>query len=176
MEFDDTSVVIIADDGYQTLELWYPKLRLEEAGCTVEIAAPDGVTHESGHGYDVEPDLVTANLRADDYDAVVLPGGIHSAERLRNDADTTDFIAEMEEDGKIVAAVGHAGWILASADVLGGRTVAAMDAVADDMENAGAEPGSDTVVVDDGLVTASGPDELPAFLQQLLGLLEERSG
>lgn len=173
MELTEATVALIIDDGYETVELWYPRLRLEEAGCTVEVAAPDGVTHESAHGHDVEPDLVTKNLRADDYDAVVLPGGLHSANRLREDEPTTEFVAAMAEDGKPVAAVGKAGWILSSAKVLEGRTIADLGSLTDDLMNAGAEQGEDPVTADDGLITAGGVDDLPAFMKTVLAALED---
>lgn len=173
MEFTDTTVAIIIDDGHETLELWYPKLRLQETGCDVDVVAPDGVTHESAHGHDAAPDRVTENLRAEDYDAVVLPGGLHSANRLREDGAATEFVAAMADAGKPVAAVGQAGWILSSAGILEGRTVAATDPVRDDMDNAGAEIGEDRVIDDDGLITAQGREDLPAFMQAVLDALQD---
>lgn len=171
MELTEATVAIIIDDGYETLELWYPQLRLEEAGCEVDVVAPDGVTHESAHGHDAEPDMVTKNLRADDYDAMVLPGGIHSANRLREDEPTTEFVAAMAEDGKPVAAVGQAGWILSSAGILDEKTVADLGSLTDDLVNAGAERGEGPVTEDGGLITAKGIDDLPAFMTALLNAL-----
>jgi len=173
MEPEDATIAIIIDDGYETLELWYPKLRLEEAGCTVDVVAPDGVTHESAHGHEARPDLVTENLRADDYDAVILPGGLHSANRLREDDPATEFVAAMADAGKPVAAVGKAGWILSSAGVLEGRTIADLGALTDDLINAGAEQGEDPVTEDDGLITAPGIEDLPAFMGAALSALRD---
>jgi protease I len=165
-------VAILAENIYEDLELWYPYYRLQEAGIEVQVVAPHaGETYESKHGYPVTSDLASKDARVNDFDGVVVPGGF-APDRMRRDPELRRFVAGMDEAGKMVAAICHAGWMLISAKMLQGRTVTSVAAIKDDMENAGATWVDESVVVDGNLITSRTPADLPAFMSAILNVLQ----
>jgi len=165
-------VAILAENIYEDLELWYPYYRLLEAGIEVQIVAPlAGQTYESKHGYPAISDLASKDARVEDFDGVVVPGGF-APDRMRRDAELRRFVAGMDEAGKVVAAICHAGWMLISAKMLGGRRVTSVEAIRDDMENAGATWLDEAVVVDGNLITSRTPADLPVFMPAILNALQ----
>lgn len=164
-------VVILAEREYEDLELWYPKLRLEEAGVDVVVAGPGEGRYLSKHGYPVDVDRTVGGLRADEFDGVIVPGG-WAPDYLRRDRAVTDFVRAMAEGGKLVGAVCHGGSVLVSAGVIRGRRMTSVVAIRDDLVNAGATWIDADVVVDGHLVTSRRPADLPAFLQGILSVLE----
>lgn len=164
-------VAVLAEEGYEDLELWYPYYRLQEAGADVVLAAHEQRTYRSKHDYPVTAEVEVASLAAEDFDAVVIPGGVAAPDRMRRHAEILDFVREMDADGKIVAAICHAGWVPVSAGIVRGRTMTSYWSLKDDVTNAGGTWVDEETVVDDNLITARVPRDLPAFCRALIGSL-----
>lgn len=169
----DKHIAILATDGYEDSELTEPLGVLREHGATVDIVAPEGgrITGKNGHEETVT--RTTADVRAEDYDALVLPGGVVNGDHIRMDENAVSFTRDFFEQHKPVAAICHGGWILTDADVLHGRTVTSYPSLKTDLRNAGAEWVDREVVVDQGLVTSRTPDDLPAFNAKLVEEITE---
>lgn len=172
-------VVVLAGDDYEDLELWYPKLRLEEAGAGVTLASQAAPRAFHGkHGYPCRSDTTVAGLRAADFDGIVLPGG-WMPDALRRDQDTLALVRGFAESGKLVAAICHGGWIAISAGVYRGVRVTGSPGIKDDLLNAGALFEDAEVVVDRHFVSSRRPSDLPAFMVAVIGVLADgprRSG
>jgi len=164
-------VAIFAEDLYEDLELWYPLLRLKEAGAEVVVVGPgDAKEHHGKYGYPVAVDQAISDVNAARFDAVVVPGG-YAPDRMRRHAGMVAFIREMARRGKIVAAICHGPWMLASAEVVAGKTVTCFSAIKDDLVHAGATYQDAEVVVDGNLITSRQPADLPAFLDAIITAL-----
>ena len=175
MDLKGKRIAVLAADLYQELEIWYPLLRFREEGAeTVAVAAEAGKTYASKKGYPVVADLSIADAHAKDFDAVVIPGG-WAPDTLRQDMRMLDFVREMDEAGKIVAAICHAGWVLCSADILRGRKVTCFKAIKDDMVHAGAEYVDQEVVVDGNMISSRMPADLPAFCREISKALKSQT-
>ena len=167
-------VLIFAGPDYEDLELWYPKLRLEEAGFAVTLAGSEaGASYAGKHGYPCTNDAAVGEVRSEDFAAVVCPGG-WMPDKLRRDADVLRLLREFDAAQKPVAAICHGGWLCCSADIYRGVTVSGSPGIKDDCVNAGASWRDEEVVVDGHHVTSRRPGDLPAFLRGLLGLLDGR--
>lgn len=166
-------VLIFAENDYEDLELWYPKLRLIEAGIEVTVAGPSEKFYKSKHGYPAQTDGNVADFKSTDFDGVIVPGGF-CPDRLRRYPEVLAFTREIDEAGKLVAAVCHGGWVLVSARVLQGRRCTSVAAIKDDMANAGGEWVDEPCVTDRNLVTAQVPKDLPAFMQAILRVLQSQ--
>ncbi len=172
MSLQGKRVAILAENNYEDQELWYPYYRLKEAGADVVIVAPEaGQTYVSKHGYPVTSDMASKDASANDFAGVVVPGGF-APDRLRRDPELRRFVNELNNQGKLIAAICHAGWMLISARILQERTVTSVGAIRDDMENAGAVWIDEAVVVDGNLVTSRTPADLPVFLPAIIAGLE----
>lgn len=173
-ELQGCRVAVLVEDQYEPLELWYPVLRLREAGAEVVVVGPEaGQTYRSKDGYPVRADAAAADVRADDFDAVVIPGG-YAPDRMRRHEAMVRLVREAYQQGKVVAAICHAGWMLAEADVIRGRTVTGFHSIKTDLVNAGARYVDQEVVRDGNLITSRVPSDLPAFLRTLIAALRER--
>jgi protease I len=168
-------IVVLAEQMYQEMEIWYPLYRLREAGYTVVVAGPQaGATYPSKLGYPCKSDISYADLRADDFSGVVIPGGM-APDYIRRDDRANLFVKQMDEQGKLIASICHGPWVLCSAHgMLRGRKATCFFAIRDDVKNAGAEYSDAEVVVDRNLVTARKPDDLPAFMQATLEVLAKQ--
>jgi protease I len=166
-------VMIFAENDYEDLELWYPKLRLIEEGATVAVAGPSEPEYKSKHGYPAKTDGNVRDCRADQFDALVIPGG-WAPDRLRRYPEVLEFTRKIAAAGKPIGAICHGGWVLVSADLLQGRRVTSVSAIKDDMRNAGADWVDEPVVVDGNLVTAQVPKDLPAFCRELIAVIGGR--
>jgi protease I len=173
MTLQGRRIVIFAERQYEDLELWYPKLRLQEAGAEVIVAGTGERVYMSKHGYPVTTDVSAADLRAEDFDGVLVPGG-WAPDYLRRHAAVTSFVRAMDEAGKLVAAICHGGSVLVSAGILEGRELTSVVAIRDDLVNAGAVWVDDPVVVDGNLVTSRRPADLDSFLPAIIAVLEEQ--
>lgn len=172
MNLRGKKIAVLVAEQYQELEVWYPLLRFREDGAqTLAIGAEAGKTYNSKKGYPVVADRSIADVRTEDFDAVVIPGG-WAPDYLRQDERMVNFVREMNAAGKVVAAICHAGWMLASADIVRGRTATCYRAVRDDLINAGARFVDEEVAVDDNLITARKPEDLPAFCREIARALE----
>jgi protease I len=164
-------VLMFVDDIYEDLELWYPKLRLIEAGVQVTVAGPAaGKTYRGKHGYPCQSDAAIDAMQAADFDGLVIPGGF-MPDKLRRDAKVLSLVREFAAAGKLVAAICHGGWIAISAGVYRGVRVTGSLGIKDDLVNAGAVWEDAAVVVDRNFVSSRKPDDLPQFCQALLQVL-----
>lgn len=170
MTVEGKKVALFVADEYEDLEAWYPYLRLKEAGVEVTIIGSDNVEGdvvESKHGYPIKIDKKAAEVDSKNFDGVIIPGG-WAPDKLRRCNNTLDFVRDMYENGKLIASICHGGWVLASADVVEGKTLTSTTAIRDDLINAGAVWVDEEVVVDEKLVTSRSPKDLPAFLKEIL--------
>lgn len=165
-------VIIFAENIYEDLELWYPKLRLTEEGAKVITAGTGEKTYKGKNGYPLEVDGDIKDYKAKDFDAVIIPGGF-APDRLRRYKEVLDFVREMHKDEKVVAAICHAGWVLASAGIVKGKKVTCVSAIKDDMANAGAKYSDKEVVVDGNIITSRMPSDLPAFCREIIKALSK---
>jgi protease I len=164
-------ILMFVGDVYEDLELWYPRLRLIEAGAEVVVAGPSaGVTYAGKHGYPCVSDATIADMSADDFDGLVVPGGF-MPDKLRRDPDVLEIVRGFSDAGKLVAAVCHGGWIPISAGVYDGVRVTGSPGIKDDLVNAGAIWEDTPVVVDRHFVSSRKPDDLPDFCRGILEVL-----
>jgi protease I len=173
MELKGKRVAVLAENMYQELELWYPLLRLREAGAetfVVGTGSADGYT--SKHGYPVQVDVGADQVSADDVDAVVVPGG-YAPDLMRRYPAMVKLVSDAFAQGKVVAAICHAGWMLASADVLRGKKATCFFSIKDDLIHAGATYVDAEVVRDGNLITSRMPSDLPAFCRAIVEALSE---
>ena len=171
MAVSDKRVAVLVDQQYQEMEVWYPVYRLREAGARVSIVGPTAETFAGKFGYPCKADVAIHDARAEDFDAVVIPGG-WAPDFLRREPAINRFVARLDQDGKVVASICHGGWVLCSAKMLRGRKATSFFAIADDMIHAGAEWTDAEVVVDRNLITARKPDDLPAFMAAVIKALD----
>jgi protease I len=156
---------------YEDLEVWYPKLRLIEAGAEVVLAGPEAKHSYTGkHGYPCVSDVAIADVRAGDYHGLVVPGGF-MPDKLRRDPQVLAIVREFNAAGKLIAAVCHGGWIPISAGVYRGVRVTGSAGIKDDLVNAGAIWEDKSVVVDRHFVSSRNPDDLPDFCRGILSVL-----
>jgi len=173
-------IAILATDGFEETELTVPQRALSEAGAEVKIISPksgsiQGMRHKDP-GKKVE---VSAELKATDessFAALVLPGGVANPDELRTDPDAVSFVKAFFDHGKPVGAICHGPWMLVEADTVRGRKVTSWPSLQTDLRNAGADWIDEEVVVDGNLVTSRKPDDLPAFCDTLISVIDEASG
>jgi len=164
-------VAILAENLYQEMELWVPYYRLKEEGAeVVVVGAREVKSYTSKHGYPVSVDAQAEAVRAVEFDAVIVPGG-YAPDVMRRHEAMVRLVREAAQAGKVVAAICHAGWMLVSAGVLGGRTATSFFSIKDDMVNAGCRWVDQEVVVDGNLITSRKPDDLPAFCREIVKAL-----
>jgi protease I len=180
-DLGDARVLILAADGFEESELFDPRQALIDAGATVTLAsiktdAIQGVVHDSEKGRTITPDLTLEEVDIDDYDALLLPGGVANPDKMRMEDRAVEIVGEFMDEGKIVAAICHAPWLLVEADVVDGRRVTSWPSVRTDLENAGAEVVDEEVVIDQNLITSRKPDDIPAFSRALIEALEAELG
>lgn len=175
MSLEGKRIAVLVADLYQEMEVWYPLLRFREDGAkTVAVGDAAGKTYTSKKGYPVVSDKSIAEVSAADFDAVIVPGG-WAPDALRQDERVLKFVREMDQAGKIVAAICHAGWVLCSADIVRGRKATCFKAIKDDMIHAGARYVDDEVVVDGNLITSRVPTDLPAFCREVAKVLAAKA-
>ncbi len=166
-------ILCFVGDIYEDLELWYPKLRLQEAGAEVVLAGPEASQNYTGkNGYPCVSDSAISEMNAADFDGVICPGGF-MPDKLRRDPKVLSLIAEFHVAGKLVAAICHGGWMPISAKVYDGVRVTGSPGIKDDLENAGAIWEDSSVVVDRHFVSSRKPDDLPDFCRGILQVLGE---
>jgi protease I len=163
---------LMANEGVEQIELTEPRKAVEEAGAEVDLIAPEKEQVQAFNHLDkadtFEVDKTTSEARADDYDGVVLPGGVANPDTLRTDKDAVRFLREFFAAGKPVGAICHAPWMLVEADVVDRRKVTSYPSLQTDIRNAGGNWVDEEVVVDSGLVTSRKPDDIPAFNSKIV--------
>jgi protease I len=170
-------VAILVEDGFEQIELTSPKEALEKAGAKTHIISPKrdkvkGWEHTQwGQEFPVDVSLDKAN--ANEYDALLLPGGVMNPDKLRTSKQAVQFVRSFFDQGKPVAAICHGPWILVEADVVNGPKVTSYTSIQTDLKNAGANWVDQEVVVDQGLVTSRKPDDLPAFNRKMVEEIAE---
>ena len=171
MELKEKRIAVLVDDFYQEMEVWYPYYRLIEAGAeVVVIGAKAGATYTSKHGYPVVASKSYDDVKAEEFEGVVIPGG-YAPDIMRRYPRACRFVKDMDAQGKLVASICHGGWMLCSAGILKGRKATCFFAIKDDLVNAGALYEDAEVVVDRNLVTSRKPDDLPAFCRAAIAVL-----
>ena len=175
MGLQGKTVLIFVAQQYEDLELWYPKIRLEEEGATTIVAGLGEKTYVGKKGHPVEVDRNVDDVYAEACDGLVIPGG-WAPDAMRRSEKLLQLTREMADAGKPIGFICHAAWVLASAGLLRGRRATCVRAIKDDVVNAGAEYVDEPVVVDGNLVSSRTPADLPAFCRALISALEaERS-
>lgn len=164
------TVLAFGDDIYEDLELWYPKLRLEEAGFATQLAGPELRVFAGKHGYPAKADLLIADARAEDYCGLLIPGGF-MPDKLRRDARVIELTRQFFAAGKLVAFICHGGWIPISAKILRGKRATGSLGIKDDLENAGAIWVDAPVVVDGNLISSRTPRDLAPFAKAMVDFL-----
>ncbi len=167
-------ILAFVDDIYEDLELWYPKIRLEEEGWRVDIAGPETNRVYTGkHGYPCTATIDIADAESAGYDALLVPGGF-APDKLRRDPNVLRLVREFDEQKKPVAFICHAGWILISAGILKGRKATSTVGIKDDMMNAGAAWLNEPLVVDGHLISSRTPADLHVFARAMVQALKAR--
>jgi protease I len=170
----DARVLILAADDFEDMELLYPVYRLREEHVDVTVASLGGtsVTGKKGHG-PVAVDASIAEVEADGYDALVIPGG-YAPDKLRRDAHVLDLVRSFDGDGRPIAFICHAGWVPISAGIVKGRRGTSVGAIKDDLVNAGMLWEDSPVVVDGNLISSRTPADLPDFMRALIRCLQAK--
>ncbi|HET98483.1 MAG TPA: type 1 glutamine amidotransferase [Desulfurivibrio alkaliphilus] len=164
-------ILLMVEELYNDREFWYPYYRLLEEGYRVEVVSSRaGALYGGAAGIKAKSDLAADQVRAADYDALIIPGG-YAPDHMRRHPAMVKLVGEMVRGEKVVAAICHAGWMLVSAGVLRGRKVTGFFAIKDDLVNAGADYVDREVVVDGKIITSRTPDDLPAFLKAIIAAL-----
>ena len=162
------SVLLFVDDMYEDLELWYPKVRMEEAGFKTVVAAEiAGKTYNGKHGYPCKSDIAYENVEISHFDGLIVPGG-YAPDKIRRHVKALEIVRHMVQGNKLIAFICHAGWVAISAKILKGKKVTGFIAIKDDLENAGAIYTDEPCVVDGKIVTSRKPADLPAFCKAIL--------
>jgi len=170
-------VAILVEDGFEQIELTSPKEALEAAGAKTYIISPKAAKvkgwEHTKWGKEFPVDVGLDQAKADNYDALLLPGGVMNPDKLRTNKKAVQFVRSFFDQAKPVAAICHGPWMLVEADVVKGRTVTSYPSIQTDLKNAGANWVDKEVVVDRGLVTSRKPDDLPAFNRKLVEEIAE---
>lgn len=184
-DIKQSKILILATDGFEESELFVPLDKLRAAGATVHVAAPektrepgsivawDGQKQPEDWGRKVPVDRRLDEARADDYDAIVLPGGVLNPDQLRVDPAVIGLVRDFAAKGKVVASICHGPWILVEAGLAKGRKMTSFASIKTDVQNAGANWLDQEVVTDQGIVTSRSPKDLDAFVSKIIEEVRE---
>jgi protease I len=171
MRLKGKKAVLLVENNYEDMEFWVPYFRLKEEGAEVTVAGTGSSrSYTSKHGYPVQVDKEAKEIDMSKYDAVVIPGG-YAPDLMRRYPEMVKIVKDAHQKGKVIAAICHAGWMLASAGILKGKKVTGFFAIKDDLINAGAKYVDEEVVRDGNLITSRKPDDLPAFCREMIEAL-----
>jgi len=172
-------ILIVATDGFEESELFGPRQILQERGADVVLASlkrdPIQATVHDDPGRTIRPDLLIGEAKAEDFDALVLPGGVRNPDQLRAHGEVIDLIKSFDAQGKPIAAICHGPWLLVEADLLRRKTATSWPSIRTDLRNAGADVVDRPAVTDGNIVTSRNPDDVPAFTNALIALVEAES-
>ncbi len=176
-DISNSTILIVATDGFEESELFGPLQILGDKGAEVQLASPDlkpiQATVHDDPGKTIRPDLTIEDARADDYDALILPGGVRNPDQLRTNKAAIRLIKAFADAGKPVAAICHGPWLLVEADLLRGKTATSWASIRTDLKNAGANVVDEPAVTDGNIVTSRKPDDVPAFTEAVIRLIEK---
>jgi protease I len=176
-DISNSTILIVATDGFEESELFGPLRILGDRGAEVKLASPDlkpiQATVHDDPGKTIRPDLTVDQARAEDFDALILPGGVRNPDQLRTNKAAIDLIRAFADAGKPVAAICHGPWLLVEADLVRGKTATSWPSIRTDLRNAGANVVDQPAVTDGNIVTSRNPDDVPAFTEALIRLVEQ---
>lgn len=174
MSLKEKTIAVLVENIYQDLEVWYPILRLKEEGIKVIVVGTgSSKTYTGKYGYPVEADFSADEIKVGEIDGIIIPGG-YAPDILRRYESVLNLVSDIFISGKLVAAICHAGWVLASAKIVKGKKLTCFSAIKDDLINAGANYIDHEVVRDGNLITSRKPEDLPAFCREILSFLKEQ--
>lgn len=168
------TLLTFVEDIYEDLELWYPKIRCEEAGYAMRVAAPEIKIYQGKHGYPAASDLWLKDANSADFCGLLIPGGF-MPDKLRRDPKVLSLTREFFEQGKLVAFICHGGWIPISAKIVHGKRVTGSLGIKDDLENAGGLWENEPVVVDGNLISSRTPLDLAPFGKAMVDFLDQHA-
>lgn len=175
-QISDSKVLIVATDGFEESELFGPREILTGQGAEVKLASPElkpiQATVHDDPGKTIRPDMTIDDARAEDYDALILPGGVRNPDALRTNDAAIALIRDFARAGKPIAAICHGPWLLIEADLVRGRTVTGWRSIRTDLKNAGARVVDEPAAVDGNLVTSRKPGDIEPFTKALIELVE----
>jgi protease I len=171
-------VLIVATDGFEEWELFGPRQILQQRGAEVVLASltldPIQATVHDDPGKTIRPDLTIEQASADDFDALILPGGVRNPDQLRLHGNVIELIRDFDDQEKPIGAICHGPWLLVEADLLDGRTATSWPSIRTDLRNAGANVVDEAAVTDGNIVTSRKPDDVEAFTNAIIDLIEDR--
>lgn len=170
MRLKGKKIAMFVEDIYEDLEFWYPYYRMKEEGAKVTIIGSKKDAYTGKNGITVKANALIEEVKRDDYAALIIPGG-YAPDHMRRTPAMVAFVKQMHLEGKVIAAICHAGWLLTSAGIVEGRKMTSFFSIKDDMVNAGAEWVDEEVVRTDNLITSRQPGDLPAFCRTIIGAL-----
>ena len=169
---ENKKIAILIEDMFNVFEFWYPYYRLKEEGAEIMVVGSGRTEVFSGKpGTECKADVSATDVNAGDFDGLVIPGG-YAPDMMRRHPAMVNLVKDMYQENKLVAAICHAGWMLASADILHGKKVTSFFAIKDDLIHAGADWVDQDVVVDGNLITSRTPDDLPVFMKAIIEYLK----
>jgi len=170
MELTGKRIAILIEDMYNENEFWYPFYRMKEAGAKVTVVGAGAKEYHSKIGMSAPGGAAAESVNASEFDAVIVPGG-YAPDRMRRYQAMVKLVRDCSTQGKIVAAICHAGWVLVSAGILKGKKATCVPSIKDDIVNAGATYFDQEVVRDGNLITSRSPDDLPAFCREIIAAM-----
>ena len=177
-KMSDSRVLIVATDGFEEWELFGPREMMQLRGAEVWLASlnldPIQATIHDDPGRTIRPDLTVDEASADDFDALILPGGVRNPDQLRTHANVIELIRTFDRQGKPIGAICHGPSLLVEADLLRGRTATAWPSIRTDLRNAGATVAEEAAVTDGNIITSRNPDDVEAFTNAIIALIENR--
>ena len=172
MSLAGKKVIILSENFYEDMELWYPYYRMKEEGADVKIVGMPGVeSYTSKHAYPVKPDITPQDVEIEKIDALLVPGG-YAPDKLRRYPEMVALVRKAFDQGSVVGMICHAGWLPITAGIIKGKKVTSVSAIKDDMVNAGGEWLDQEVVVDGNLISSRTPADLPAYCKAIIAALE----
>jgi protease I len=178
MQISDARVLIVATNGFEEWELFGPRQILQQRGAEVALASlsrdPIQATVHDDPGKTIRPDLMVDEANADDFDALILPGGVRNPDTLRLHGNVIALVRRFDEQEKPIGAICHGPSLLVEADLLRGRTATSWPSIRTDLRNAGANVVDEAAVTDGKIVTSRKPDDVEAFTNALIELIEDQ--
>ncbi|HSD63060.1 MAG TPA: type 1 glutamine amidotransferase domain-containing protein [Ignavibacteriaceae bacterium] len=172
MKLRGRKIAIFLEKMYEDLEFWYPYIRMKEEDADVCVVAPKVESYTGKYGLPAKADQSIVAVKTEEFNALIIPGG-YSPDHMRRVPEMIEFVKKMNEEKKPIAAICHAPWMLASADIIKGKKVTSFFSIKDDLIHAGAEWVDQEVVKDGNIITSRSPNDLPAFCKEIIKTLEK---